>query len=1162
MHHKQVRHYCLMVVATFVAIGSLGMQPAYAEIEIAKLDRKGPVDFEKEILPFLSKNCLACHNASDAESDLILETPQTILKGGSSGESVVSGKPMESMLLTVATHADEPIMPPEDNEVGAKNLTPKELALLKLWIEQGAKGEVTGSGSQIAWQSLPPGVNPVYTTAITPNAQYAMAGRANQIFVYHLPTKQELGRLTDPVLKEVLGTESGGVAHLDLIQSMAINPAGDLLASGGYRNIKLWKRGASQLKSFQFAANAPGTFALSSDGKQAATGENTGIISLWNTTTGKLIKSWDAHQSAITNLKFSTDAKRLLSGSTDKSATVWTIDSGKASLTIATPAEVTAVAWVADETQVATASSDGIIRVWSINPPATEEKPPAIAPLKELAGHKGKVNSLTTSSTDSKVIVSGGDDGTVRIWQAVDGKLIRQLSHGGQVKDAAFNATGQTIASASTANSVRLWNAADGKQLFELKGSSKARWNSDEQSRVVALAKKEVDNHTKDLDAAKKRLEAEEANKKKTDETLKTTSEELKKKVEALVKPTQEKQAADKQLADAKPALEKVTAERDASIAAATKAEADYKKSEADRNEANKQKTESQKAFDLAKAALGKLTVVATAKEKALQAGTATRDAAKKTKTEKEALLKKAEQDLKKKVEALDKPTPEEEVADAKLALKKATAERDASITATTKVEADYKKLESDRNEANKQKTESQKAFDLAKVALDKLTAAAAAKEKLFQDGTNARNTANKTKTEKEALLNKAAQTLKTAEAAVKSKLAPYDKAVNEKNASQRTVDAAKRSIERAVKAVKDASDKIPVEEKLFKTAETQFNTQTEVAKKTTEAYTASEKGWGSVAFSPDGKMVIAGSETGIIQTWATETGTPVENFTGAEANAVSARVLPSGDLLGLTATGKATLWDTLPDWKLIKTIGSFDSTKDLQDRVTALHFSPDGKTLASGGGNPSRSGELKLWNVETGLLIREIKDAHSDTVFDVEFSADGKKIASCGADRFMKVFHVDSGQLDRAFEGHTHHVLGVSWRADGRVLVTSSADKVVKIWNALTGDQIRTVTGFGKEVTSILHFRDARSGKYDYFVTSSGDKAVSIRRSDNGGNVRSVGGSTDYVYSVAVSNDGTTLIAGGADSVLRVWNVDDGKLYVSFDPPVVESAGDQQAKN
>ncbi len=53
-------------------------------IPITDVHRDKPVDFEQEILPILSKKCLACHNATTHESGLSLETPQTILKGGDS----------------------------------------------------------------------------------------------------------------------------------------------------------------------------------------------------------------------------------------------------------------------------------------------------------------------------------------------------------------------------------------------------------------------------------------------------------------------------------------------------------------------------------------------------------------------------------------------------------------------------------------------------------------------------------------------------------------------------------------------------------------------------------------------------------------------------------------------------------------------------------------------------------------------------------------------------------------------------------------------------------------------------------------------------------------------------------------------------------------------
>src|SRR6266568_2958893 len=66
---------------------------------ITEIKRDTPVDFEREILPLLKRSCLACHNATVKESQLILETPVTILKGGDSGPAVVPKNAAESLLL-------------------------------------------------------------------------------------------------------------------------------------------------------------------------------------------------------------------------------------------------------------------------------------------------------------------------------------------------------------------------------------------------------------------------------------------------------------------------------------------------------------------------------------------------------------------------------------------------------------------------------------------------------------------------------------------------------------------------------------------------------------------------------------------------------------------------------------------------------------------------------------------------------------------------------------------------------------------------------------------------------------------------------------------------------------------------------------------------------
>ena len=59
------------------------------------------------------------------------------------------------------------------------------------------------------------------------------------------------------------------------------------------------------------------------------------------------------------------------------------------------------------------------------------------------------------------------------------------------------------------------------------------------------------------------------------------------------------------------------------------------------------------------------------------------------------------------------------------------------------------------------------------------------------------------------------------------------------------------------------------------------------------------------------------------------------------------------------------------------------------------------------------------------------------------------------------------------------------------------------------------------------------------------------MKRADNGGNVRGYAGGTDFMYSVGVSADGKTIVAGGQDSVVRVWQ-ENGTVLATFEPPQV----------
>ncbi|HET6246803.1 MAG TPA: c-type cytochrome domain-containing protein [Tepidisphaeraceae bacterium] len=1056
----------------FPAISSAADGPHSPPIAVADVSHPGPVDFEKEILPVFSASCLACHNKTKPKAGLVLETPADIRKGGDDGLVIKPGKGAESLLIKAASHApeeDSP-MPPPNNKVAARDLTPQQLGLIKLWIDQGATGEVHGTAIAMKWRAMPAVLDPIYAASVSPDGRYAAAGRANRIDVYDLSANKLAAHLVDPAL-----TASGSdAAHRDMVESLTFSPDGTTLASGSYREVKLWKR-SSEGEKIALGDKPATCAAASANGKWIATAGEDGTIHLWDAD-GKPAGELTGHTAPLIGLQFSADGAKLLSVSKDKSVRIFDVQGHKAFCKVEPPGEVRCAAWLGGRT-IAVGANDGAITLYTL-PGAADGEMTAAKPLKDAAT---PITSIAALPGDEAHLLIARDDGVFRV--SIGSNNIRPLlKHGAPITALAIRADGKRIVTAGTDNIARIWTIDDGKKIAELKGDPILAARAVTADRALNLAKSEVTYRKGKIDANAAQVKSSADRISRAKDALPVAEKALADAQKAFDAAKAASEAADKASADKKEKLAKDLTSADDDLKKAKEAKTTTveraQKTKDALASAERELASAQKAFDAAK----------TAKEAAAAKSEAKKDASSGTDDEKKAAAAKADE---------AKSAAEKEFAKADEKLKKAKDAQTAAMEAS-------QQAKDAAGGAEKTLASAQKAFETAKAANDAFA--------------NARDD-KKENAAKE--LTKADDDLK--------------KSKNAKNAADDEIKLSARAAEDygvALAAAKTAED---AAEKRLKVCE-------QDAADAKKAIGDSARPIRAVAFSPDGALIATAGDDGAVHTWSSEKGTAGE-VVGHEAGAITAVAFVAADHIVLCPAGAPpAIVHPSSMWKLARTIGNADSTSPFADRVTSLDFSPDGHWLVTGGGVPSRSGEIRLFDAETGTLKQAFDDVHSDTVFCVRFSPDGTRLASAGADRFVRILDLTTGKVLRSLEGHGGHALSVAWSHDGHTLVSGGADNTLRFWDAETGERGKVVAGYDKEVTAVTFVGDEMQA-----ASTSGDARVRLIKAD-GGDVRSYSGPTDFMYTLCATPDGTTLVAGGQDGVLRVWNAATGAPTETFD--------------
>lgn len=374
-------------------------------------------DYTRDIAPVLTKYCTGCHNDTDREGKLSLQSYQSLLKGGAKGGVITPGQPELSRLIRVLTGAAKPAMPPEGEE--APKAT--EIELLKNWIAAGGTGPSGESTSSVALVTpkiklLAPPKPSVNAVALAPDGKTIAIARDNQV---------ELQRLADHKSLKLFGDIPGSVNSVSFSSDgrWLVVAAGEPGLFGEARIFSLERDGTQNMAaSFRGHKDSLYTARLSPDSKLLATGGYDNAIKLWDVKTGKELRNLDGHNGAIFELAFRADGRVLASASGDRTVKLWDVATGSRMDTLKeSQKELYALAFSPDGASLASAGVDNRIRVWRITPDAKEGENSLL--LSKFA-HESPILRLVWSG-DGSTVVSAGEDRLVKIWNA-DSMTIRQ----------------------------------------------------------------------------------------------------------------------------------------------------------------------------------------------------------------------------------------------------------------------------------------------------------------------------------------------------------------------------------------------------------------------------------------------------------------------------------------------------------------------------------------------------------------------------------------------------------------------------------------------------------------------------------------------------------------------------------------------------------------